>query len=103
MNRGTCFGGWRTPIRIETTVLHSHKNIDNNSQNHEINKIVLFSVDDFQHWITQEVPLAVGLKRFIIRVIRGGRTFEDDQGDIAFDNFEVERRDCHLGTYKQVQ
>ena len=62
-----------------------------------------FLVDDFQHWITQEVPLAVGLKRFIIRVIRGGRTFEDDQGDIAFDNFEVERRDCHLGTYKQVQ
>ena len=64
---------------------------------------VLFLVDDFQHWITQEVPLAVGLKRFIIRVIRGGRTFEDDQGDIAFDNFEIERRDCHLGTYKQGQ
>lgn len=59
----------------------------------------LGSVDDYKYWITQEVPLPVGLKRFIVRSVRGGDNHDDDKGDLCFDDFEIELRDCSLGAH----
>ena len=60
-----------------------------------------FSAKHFNVWITQEIPLPIGLQRFQIKVIRGGKTYQHEKGDVCFDDFEIELRDCHLGELRK--
>ena len=45
-------------------------------------------------WQNASVILQPGVKRFIVEGIRGGRTVEEDLGDLAIDNFRLELGAC---------
>ena len=51
----------------------------------------------FYSWLTQEVPIKAGIRRVVLKAIRGGTNFVDDQGDVAFDDILIEVRDCSKG------
>ena len=43
----------------------------------------------------------VRLFTFAFKVIRGGKTYQHEKGDVCFDDFEIELRDCHLGELRK--
>ena len=45
-------------------------------------------------WFRKNANLAARYKFFTIEAIRGGRTVEEDQGDICMDNFVIELGRC---------
>ena len=47
-----------------------------------------------EHWQTVQVTLAEGLTHFVVVAERGGDSIDDDEGDIALDDFWVDQRRC---------
>ena len=64
----------------------------------------MYNVDSrLEHWTTTYVPLQAGIQHFVVSATRGGEIPSEDEGDIAIDDFKLERRACQNSNNNTVK